>query len=234
MLELRDIHVFYDHVPALKGLSLNVKKGEIVALIGGNGAGKSTTLRAIQGLAKIFKGDVLWENKIITGMEPYEIVSLGIAHCPEGRQVFPSMTVEENLAMGKVAASNKDNKTNSLSFVYEIFPRLAERKRQMAGSLSGGEQQMLAIGRALMPNPKLLMLDEPSMGLAPILVESIFEMIKNINQQGITILIVEQNAYMALENASRGYVIENGIIGLFGNSKELLDNPHVREAYLGI
>lgn len=234
MLELRDVHVSYDHVPALRGISLHVGKGEIVALIGANGAGKSTTLRAIQGIVSVSSGQVLWETQNITGTAPFRVVSLGIAHCPEGRQVFPAMTVEENLSMGATAIPGIGQKTKSLSYVYQTFPRLNERKRQMAGSLSGGEQQMLAIGRALMANPKMVMLDEPSMGLAPKLVDAIFEMIKAINQQGISILLVEQNAYMALDSANRGYVIENGEIALSGNTHELVENPHVREAYLGI
>jgi branched-chain amino acid transport system ATP-binding protein len=211
-----------------------VGKGEIVALIGANGAGKSTTLRAIQGIVSVSSGQVFWNTQDITGTAPFRVVSLGIAHCPEGRQVFPAMTVEENLTMGATAIPENIQKTKSLNYVYQAFPRLAERKRQMAGSLSGGEQQMLAIGRALMANPKMVMLDEPSMGLAPKLVEAIFEMIKSINQQGISILLVEQNAYMALDSANRGYVIENGEIALSGNSHELIENPHVREAYLGI
>ncbi|WP_200907054.1 ABC transporter ATP-binding protein [Desulfatitalea tepidiphila] len=234
MLELKDIHVAYDHVPALRGVSLGVEPGEIVALIGANGAGKSTTLRAIQGIVKTGKGDIFWEGSRITGTPPHKVVQKGIAHCPEGRQVFPSMTVEENLNMGATSLANHERKKELLAYVYERFPRLAERKRQFAGSLSGGEQQMLAIGRALMASPKLLMLDEPSMGLAPILVESIFSMIKAINEQGISILLVEQNAYMALENSTRAYVIENGEIQLSGFSEELMDNEHVRQAYLGI
>lgn len=234
MLELRDIHVAYDHVPALRGVSLRVDRGEIVALIGANGAGKSTTLKAIQGIVKTGKGDIFWEGNRITGTPPHRVVQKGIAHCPEGRQVFPNMTVAENLNMGAIALGNSDRKRELLGYVYENFPHLAERKRQFAGSLSGGEQQMLAIGRALMASPKLLMLDEPSMGLAPILVEAIFDMIRAVNMQGISILLVEQNAYMALENSTRTYVIENGEIRLAGFSKELIDNEHVRQAYLGI
>lgn len=234
MLELRDIHVAYDHVPALRGVSLRVDRGEIVALIGANGAGKSTTLKAIQGIVKTGKGDIFWEGNRITGTPPHQVVQKGIAHCPEGRQVFPNMTVAENLNMGAIALGNSDRKRELLGYVYENFPHLAERKRQFAGSLSGGEQQMLAIGRALMASPKLLMLDEPSMGLAPILVEAIFDMIRAVNMQGISILLVEQNAYMALENSTRTYVIENGEIRLAGFSKELIDNEHVRQAYLGI
>lgn len=234
MLELSDIHVFYDHVPALRGISLNVEAGEIVALIGANGAGKSTTLRAIQGLVRTGGGNIYWEGQRITGMPSHQVVQKGIAHCPEGRQVFPNMTVSENLIMGSIALRDAKQKNHLLAYIYESFPRLAERKSQMAGSLSGGEQQMLAIGRALMAGPRLLMLDEPSMGLSPILVETIFDMIRTINREGISILLVEQNAYMALENSSRAYVIENGEINLAGSSKELMGDDHVREAYLGI
>jgi branched-chain amino acid transport system ATP-binding protein len=234
VLELKNICVSYDHVPALRGVSLKVEDGEVVALIGANGAGKTTTLRAIQGIVKVTSGQVWWERQDITGTAPFRIVSLGISHCPEGRQVFPAMTVEENLNMGATAIPSSARKTESLGYVYQTFPRLAERKGQMAGSLSGGEQQMLAIGRALMASPKLMMLDEPSMGLAPRLVEAIFDMIKTIHEQGISILLVEQNAYLALDSASRGYVIENGEITLAGNTRELVENPYVREAYLGI
>ena len=211
-----------------------MEPGEIVALIGANGAGKSTTLRAIQGLVAVGGGQIFWQEETITGTPPHQVVLKGISHCPEGRQVFPHMTISENLHMGALALKDSHRKRELLDYVYDRFPRLAERKRQMAGSLSGGEQQMLAIGRALMANPKLLMLDEPSMGLAPILVEVIFDMIRTINQEGISILLVEQNAYMALENSARAYVIENGEIGLAGPSLELLNNEHVREAYLGI
>lgn len=234
MLELKDVYVFYDHVPALRGVSLRVEPGEIVALIGANGAGKSTTLCAIQGLVGVRSGQISWQGDRLTGTPPHKVVLKGISHCPEGRQVFPHMTIAENLNMGAMALKDSHRKNQLLAHVYERFPRLAERKRQMAGSLSGGEQQMLAIGRAMMADPKLLMLDEPSMGLAPILVEVIFDLIKTINQEGISILLVEQNAYMALEHSTRAYVIENGEIGLAGVSGELLDNEHVREAYLGI
>ncbi|MFO7714688.1 ABC transporter ATP-binding protein [Desulfosarcina sp.] len=234
MLELRDIHVSYGHVPALRGVSLTVEKGEIVALIGANGAGKSTTLRAIQGIMAPLKGNIYWNGEDITNLAPHKVVGKGIAHCPEGRQIFPSMTVMENLKMGAIAIPNADQDKETLEYVLSLFPRLEERKAQMAGSLSGGEQQMLAIGRALMASPKLLMLDEPSMGLAPLLVESIFEMIKDINVKGISVLLVEQNAYMALETSTRGYVIENGEITLSGRSVELIHHTHVQEAYLGI
>lgn len=234
MLDIQDVRVSYDHVPALRGVSLTVDEGEIVALIGANGAGKSTTLRAVQGMVKVKSGDILWKGQKITGAPSHRVVRLGIAHCPEGRQVFPDMTIAENLNMGGMVLADTQRRQELKEYVYERFPRLAERRRQMAGSLSGGEQQMLAIGRALMAAPKLLMLDEPSMGLAPILVESIFEMIRTINQEGISILLVEQNAFMALENSTRAYVIENGKIGTSGLSKDLLNDDYVREAYLGI
>lgn len=234
MLELQDIHVSYGHVPALGGVSLEVGEGEIVALIGANGAGKSTTLRAIQGIMPTTRGKVFWKGNDITGTPPYRVVAMGISHCPEGRQVFPHMTVLENLKMGAIAKPEAKADHRVLEYVFDSFPHLAERKRQMAGSLSGGEQQMLAIGRAMMAGPDLLMLDEPSMGLAPKLVDNIFEMIVHINQQGISILLVEQNAFIALETSNRCYVIESGSIGLSGSSAELVHQEHVREAYLGL
>lgn len=234
MLELRDVHVFYDQVPALLGISLRVDPGEVVAVIGANGAGKSTTLQAIQGLVRVKSGEVLWQGALVTNAPPHKVVRQGIAHCPEGRQVFPHMTVDENLTMGAVTLGDAHRQREIRSFVYEIFPRLAERRRQGAGSLSGGEQQMLAIGRALMSAPKLLMLDEPSMGLSPLLVEAIFDMIRLINKEGISLLLVEQNAYMALEHSHRAYVLENGRIGLSGASEGLIDDEHVKEAYLGL
>ncbi|MBU4563632.1 MAG: ABC transporter ATP-binding protein [Proteobacteria bacterium] len=234
VLDLKDVRVSYDNVPALRGVSLTVESGEIVALIGANGAGKSTTLRAIQGMVKIKNGEITWQGQRLTGAPPHQVVRHGIAHCPEGRQVFPDMTIAENLNMGGMVLGDAKRRQELTDYVYQRFPRLAERPRQMAGSLSGGEQQMLAIGRALMADPKLLMLDEPSMGLAPILVESIFEMIRTINQEGISILLVEQNAYMALEHSTRAYVIESGKIGASGLSSDLLNDEYVREAYLGI
>jgi branched-chain amino acid transport system ATP-binding protein len=234
MLELKEIFVCYDHVPALRGVSLKVDAGDVVALIGANGAGKSTTLRAIQGVVKIVGGEIFWEGQKITGAAPHQVVRKGIAHCPEGRQVFPDMTVSENLDMGAIALAGSRNKSDLLAYVYEVFPHMAKRKRQLAGSLSGGEQQMLAIGRALMAAPKLMMLDEPSMGLAPLLVEAIFEMIQKINKEGISILLVEQKAYIALEHSNHVYVIENGEANLAGPSKELVANEHVQKAYLGI
>ena len=234
MLELQNISVVYDQVPALRNISFTVEAGEIVALVGANGAGKSTTLKAIQGIVKTNIGRIYWESNEITNIAPYRVVSKGISHCPEGRQVFPAMTVDENLKLGAIVLTDTKKKRNLLEYVYGIFPRLAERKLQLAGSLSGGEQQMLAIGRALMASPKLLMLDEPSMGLAPKLVENIFDMIQSINTQGISILLVEQNASIALEIAARAYVMENGSITLSGLAADLLHDPHVQEAYLGV
>lgn len=234
MLELQNVSVAYDQVPALRDVSFSVEEGEIVALVGANGAGKSTTLKAIQGVVKTNAGRIYWESHEITNIAPYRVVSRGISHCPEGRQVFPAMTVDENLKLGAIVLTDASKKKDLLEYVYGIFPRLAERKLQMAGSLSGGEQQMLAIGRALMADPKLLMLDEPSMGLAPKLVESIFDMIQSINAQGISILLVEQNASIALETAARAYVMENGTINLSGPAADLQHDPHVKKAYLGV
>jgi len=234
MLELQNVSVAYDQVPALREISFSVEAGEIVALIGANGAGKSTTLKAIQGVVKTNTGRIYWESGEITNIAPYRVVSMGISHCPEGRQVFPAMTVDENFKLGAIVLTDTKKKRDLLEYVYGIFPRLAERKLQLAGSLSGGEQQMLAIGRALMANPRLLMLDEPSMGLAPKLVESIFDMIQSINAQGISILLVEQNASIALETAARAYVMENGTINLSGPAADLLHDSHVQKAYLGV
>jgi branched-chain amino acid transport system ATP-binding protein len=234
VLELKDIHVSYGHVPALRGISLKVDSGEVVALIGANGAGKSTTLRAIQGTIHPSKGSIHWNDQEINNKATHRIVADGIAHCPEGRQVFPSMTVLENLKMGAIASADNLQSMDVLDYVLSSFPILAERRQQSAGSLSGGEQQMLSIGRALMACPKLLLLDEPSMGLAPLLVERIFEMIQSINDKGISILLVEQNAYIALEISTRAYVIESGEVTLSGLSEELVRNAHVQEAYFGV
>jgi branched-chain amino acid transport system ATP-binding protein len=234
VLELQNIHVKYGHVPALQGVSLMVSEGEIVSLIGGNGAGKSTTLRAIQGIVTVSRGVVKWKGRDITGTAPHKVVAMGISHCPEGRQMFPAMTVLENLKMGATAKPDTARTKDLLDYVFESFPRLSERKAQMAGSLSGGEQQMLAIGRALMASPELLMLDEPSMGLAPKLVDSIFDIVTYINRKGISVLLVEQNAFMALEVSNRTFVIENGAVNLSGPSHELINQEHVREAYLGM
>ncbi len=234
MLELRDVHVSYGSVPALRGVSVHVGKGEIVALIGANGAGKTTTLRSIQGLVRPSAGSIWMDGGEITRTVPHRIVAGGISHCPEGRQVFPSMTVLENLELGAVALAERTGFEAQLQTVFDLFPRLHERRRQLAGSLSGGEQQMLAIGRAVMAQPRVLLLDEPSMGLAPIVVENIFDMIRMINSRGVSILLVEQNAVLALEIASRGYVLETGRVALEGPAGELTRNKHVQEAYLGV
>jgi branched-chain amino acid transport system ATP-binding protein len=233
VLELDDIHSYYGAIHALKGISLEVREGEIVTLIGANGAGKSTTLRSINGLNRPRQGKIRFNGRDITTTPPHQIVKLGIAQSPEGRRLFPRMSVFENLEMGAFQRDDRSNFKEDLDRVFELFPRLAERRSQKAGTLSGGEQQMCAIGRALMARPKLLLLDEPSMGLAPIFVEKIFEIIREINAQGTPILLVEQNALMALDAASRGYVMETGTIALEGPAKELRQNERVRKAYLG-
>jgi branched-chain amino acid transport system ATP-binding protein len=231
LLELEDVHTFYGNIEALKGVSLTVDEGEIVTLIGSNGAGKSTTLRTISGITRARSGTVRFNGKDIHTRKPHEIVAMGIAQAPEGRRVFARMTVYENLLMG--AFSRKGPLGAELELVYGYFPRLAERRTQKAGTLSGGEQQMLAIGRALMAHPSVLLLDEPSMGLSPILTEQIFEIIRSINAQGNTVLLVEQNALMALNVASRGYVLQTGQILLADTSANLAANQQVRQAYLG-
>ncbi|WAM37496.1 ABC transporter ATP-binding protein [Caldicellulosiruptor acetigenus] len=233
MLKVNEIDVFYGAIQALFSVSLEVKKGEIVTLIGANGAGKSTLLKTISGLIRPRSGTILFEDIDITKKSSMEIVKLGISHVPEGRRVFPEMTVLENLELGAFLRKDKQAIKKDLELVFERFPRLYERKNQLAGTLSGGEQQMLAIGRALMSRPKLLLLDEPSMGLAPILVTEIFKIIKEINSQGTTILLIEQNANMALSIADRAYVIETGKIVLSGDAKEIAANPEVKKAYLG-
>ncbi len=233
MLELNDIHTYYGNIHALKGISLKVDKGEIVTLIGANGAGKSTTLNTICGLLRPRQGKVHLEGERIDHTPPHDIVELGISQAPEGRRVFPRLTVRENLDMGAFARTDKEGIARDRAWVFELFPVLKERVRQQGGTLSGGEQQMLAIGRALMARPKVLLLDEPSMGLAPMLVETIFETIQELNKQGTTILLVEQNALAALSVANRGYVLETGTISLTGTGQELLDDPRVKEAYLG-
>ena len=232
MLKVEDINVYYGAIHAIKGISFEVNVGEIVTLIGANGAGKSTTLNTVCGLLRSKSGDIRFHGKSITHRAPHLIVSDGIAHCPEGRRVFAQMTVEENLQMGGYVRPSGEIDA-SLEQVYTNFPRLKERRRQLAGTLSGGEQQMLAMGRAMMSKPALLMLDEPSMGLAPILVEQIFEMIRQLHAQGTTILLVEQNAQMALSIADRGYVLETGKISLSGTGKELAESEEVKKAYLG-
>jgi branched-chain amino acid transport system ATP-binding protein len=233
MLELKDVQTFYGSIQALKGVSLEVHEGEIVTLIGANGAGKSTTLRSINGLNRPRRGTIRFLGEEIVGVPAHRIVKMGIAQSPEGRRLFPRMSVFENLQMGAFHRTDKGNIKEDLDRVYTLFPRLSERKSQHAGTLSGGEQQMCAIGRALMARPKLLMLDEPSMGLAPIFVERIFETVVEVNKQGTTILLVEQNALMALDVASRGYVLETGKIALADDAKALRQNEQVRKTYLG-
>ena len=231
MLEMVNVHSYYGHIHALKGISLDVHQGEIVTLIGSNGAGKSTTLRTISGLLTPRNGEVRVLGQKISGMPAHKVSSMGIAQSPEGRRVFPRMTVLENLQMGAFVNGKVDQA--DLARVFDLFPRLKERNSQNAGTMSGGEQQMLAIGRALMARPKLLLLDEPSMGLSPILVEQIFSIVKDINQQGTTVLLVEQNALMALAIARRGYVLQTGNIVLTDDAKALMANETVRKAYLG-
>ena len=231
MLAIRDLHVYYGGIHALNGISLDVPDGQIVSLIGANGAGKSTTLKAIMGLVNKAEGNVYWDSTDITVMKTKDIVGAGLILCPEGRRIFPDLTVEENLSAG--AYLRKDKLSNDLEYVYSLFPRLRERHWQHAGTLSGGEQQMLAMGRALMSKPKLLMLDEPSMGLAPILVQQIFDIIKELHEAGTTILLVEQNAEMALQIADRAYVLESGRIVMTGTGKELAESEATKKAYLG-
>jgi branched-chain amino acid transport system ATP-binding protein len=231
LLEVDDIHTFYGNIEALKGVSLVVEEGEIVTLIGANGAGKSTTLRSISGLSPPREGSIRFGGRELGEMAPQQIVALGISLSPEGRRVFPRMTVRENLELG--AYLRGDTLDEDIQRVYDLFPRLHERQTQKAGTMSGGEQQMLAIGRALMARPTLLLLDEPGMGLAPILVERIYETVAEINKQGTTILLVEQNANFALEVSTRGYVLETGLVALTDKSSALRENPEVQKAYLG-
>jgi branched-chain amino acid transport system ATP-binding protein len=233
LLEVEDLRVHYGKIEAIRGISIEVDEGEIVTLIGANGAGKSTTLRTISGLLRPRQGQITLRGKSIVGMPPHQIVGLGICQSPEGRRVFGRMTVQENLEMGAFSRVRSAEVAAEYERVYTLFPRLRERIAQHAGTLSGGEQQMLAIGRALMADPKILLLDEPSMGLAPILVEQIFEIIKTINKQGTTVLLVEQNALMALGVANRGYILQTGEIVLTDEASALARNPAVRDAYLG-
>jgi branched-chain amino acid transport system ATP-binding protein len=233
LLEVSDVRTFYGNIEALKGVSLTVEEGEVVTLIGSNGAGKSTTLRSISGLTPPREGSIKFEGTEIGEVPPQEIVERGISLSPEGRHVFPRMTVRENLDLGAYLRKDRDGIENDRERVYSLFPRLKERERQKGGTMSGGEQQMLAIGRALMANPRLLLLDEPSMGIAPILVERIYETIAEINRQGTTILLVEQNANYALEVSKRGYVLETGKVALEDASSALRTNPDVQKAYLG-
>jgi len=233
LLEVDGIETFYGSIQALRGVSLQVREGEIVTLIGANGAGKSTTLRSINGLNHPRRGSITFEGQDITETPAHDVVKLGIAQSPEGRRLFPRMTVLENLEMGAFQRSDRAGMQEDIDRVFALFPRLAERKSQKAGTLSGGEQQMCAIGRALMARPRLLMLDEPSMGLAPIFVDRIFETIVEVNKQGTSILLVEQNALMALQVASRGYVLETGTVALTDDAAQLAQNEDVRKAYLG-
>lgn len=233
ILELDNVNVYYGNIHALKGVSLNVAEGEIVTLIGSNGAGKSTTLNAIIGLLRKSAGTVRFLGEDITNRSPSEIVRMGIGYSPEGRDICPKLTVRENLEIGFFTRRDPKEKQNSLEFIFSLFPILLEREKQLAGTLSGGEQQMLAIGRALMSKPKLLMLDEPSLGLAPALVRRIFQLIRQIRDAGVTVLLIEQNANMALKTANRGYVLETGNVILSGPSSALLQNEEVRKAYLG-
>jgi branched-chain amino acid transport system ATP-binding protein len=233
LLELEGVETFYGSIQALKGISIDVREGEIVTLIGANGAGKSTTLRSINGLNHPRKGTIKFQGRDITYDAPHSIVKRGIAQSPEGRKLFPRMSVTENLEMGAFQRSDRASIREDMERVFTLFPRLAERKTQRAGTMSGGEQQMCAIGRALMARPTLLMLDEPSMGLAPIFVERIFETIVEVNKQGTSILLVEQNALMALHVANRGYVLETGTVALADDAKALAQNPQVRKTYLG-
>jgi branched-chain amino acid transport system ATP-binding protein len=233
LLSVDDIHVYYGNIAAVKGISLKVYKGEIVTLIGGNGAGKSTTMRAISGLIAPKKGSITFEGQTISGMKGFEVAARGIAQSPEGRHIFPRMTVAENLDLGAYMRKDKSEIHTDTERIFELFPRLKERIHQKAGTLSGGEQQMLAMGRALMARPHLLLLDEPSMGLAPVLVEVVFETIQRVNEQGTTVLLVEQNALAALNIGDHAYVLETGHISLDGPAKDLAHNDEVRKAYLG-
>jgi branched-chain amino acid transport system ATP-binding protein len=233
MLELRNVVSCYGKIAAVKGVSLTVKRGQLVALIGANGAGKTTTLRSISGLLQPTEGQILFEGQDVTRVSPREILRLGVAHAPEGRRVFPQMSVQENLEMGAYLRTDARALAADMARVFDDFPRLAERRAQVAGTLSGGEQQMLAIGRALMSRPKLLLFDEPSLGLAPNIVERTFAIIEEIRASGTTILIVEQNAYAALEMCDYAYLLESGSLALEGSGQQLLANPHVRTAYLG-
>lgn len=232
LLSVNDIHVYYGAIHAVKGVSLEVNEGEVVTLIGANGAGKSTVLNTISGLLRAKSGTIDFMGTPINTMAPNKIVQLGLAQCPEGRRVFAHMTVEENLEMGAYTRPNSSIEGN-LEHVYELFPRLKERSKQISGTLSGGEQQMLAVGRALMSRPKVMMMDEPSLGLAPLVVREIFRIIEEVNKKGVTILLIEQNANMALKTAHTGYVLETGRITMSGSGKELLTNESIKAAYLG-
>jgi branched-chain amino acid transport system ATP-binding protein len=233
MLELKSIESFYGKIQALKGITLEVPEGGIVAILGANGAGKSTTLKTISGLIQPLRGQILFQGQSIQKKEPHQIVRLGICQVPEGREIFMGLTVQENLKMGAFTRNDGKAIQNDLERIFQSFPILKERARQQAGTLSGGEQQMLAIARGLMSNPKLMLLDEPSLGLAPLMVEEIFRIITEINKEGVTILLVEQNANMALQNAQYGYVMETGTVALHDSAKNLIQNDYVRKVYLG-
>jgi branched-chain amino acid transport system ATP-binding protein len=233
MLEVKDLQVYYGVIQAIKGISFNVTEGEIIALIGANGAGKTTILHTITGLISPKQGEILYEGVDLKKVPAHKIVSMGLAHVPEGRRVFSQLTVYENLLMGSYTRSDKNETLETLQHVFKRFPRLEERKGQMAGTLSGGEQQMLAMGRALMSKPRIILMDEPSMGLSPILVEEVFDIIKSINKSGTTVLLVEQNAKKALSIANRAYVLETGNIVLEGDAKKLMNDESVKKAYLG-
>jgi len=235
LLELKDVRTFYGNIQALKGVSISVEEGEIVTLIGANGAGKTTTLMSICGITPIRSGEIFLDGHDISRMSPHKIVQMGVSQVPEGRRIFPQLTVSENLDMGAFLRTNKESIKQDMEEVLTIFPRLAERRNQLGGTLSGGEQQMLAISRALMASPRLLLLDEPSLGLAPLIVQSIFEVIQKINKERkTTILLVEQNANMALKIANKGYVMQNGLIKITDTATNLLENQEVRKAYLGL
>lgn len=233
MLEIRDLHVAYGGIKAVKGISIDVPKGEIVTLIGANGAGKTSTLRAIAGLCKNRRGTITWNGKALPANDPVSIVKDGIVMSPEGRRIFPHLTVLENLELGAYSRSDKAGIAKDMTWVMDLFPRLSERRNQKGGTLSGGEQQMLAVGRALMSAPQLVMLDEPSLGLAPLLVREVFDIIRTINEQGMTVLLVEQNAHAALQVAHHAYVLETGLVTLSGTGAELSADERVRAAYLG-
>lgn len=233
MLEVSNLKVNYGMIQAIKGISFKVEEGEIIALIGANGAGKTTTLHTVSGLLKAREGSILFNGKELTKTQPHKIVEMGMAHVPEGRRIFQQLTVYENLILGAFTRSDKKEIAENLEMIYKRFPRLEERKKQIAGTLSGGEQQMLAMGRALMSNPKIVLMDEPSMGLSPLLVSEIFDIIQSINKSGTTVLLVEQNAKKALSIANRAYVLETGKIVLEGDAKELMNNDRIKKAYLG-
>jgi branched-chain amino acid transport system ATP-binding protein len=234
VLKVKSIEVFYGDLQALRGISLEVNRGEVVSILGSNGAGKSTTLMAISGILKPRRGEILFEQDVIHRYPSSRIVALGIVQIPEGRQIFPTLTVIENLEMGAQFPKARKTRNETLGWVFKLFPRLEERRGQLAGTLSGGEQQMLAIGRGLMSLPTLLMLDEPSLGLSPLLVKSIFDIIREINRQGTTILLVEQNVFHSLSLSDRGYVLENGSVVMSGTGKDLLTDQHIRQSYLGL